>query len=293
MKPFAGIDLTENKKNETPNGDEFLTAKPPEALSQAIDTSGGEALDMLLVKTKLPLGLRIIKWVCAFLALFTVAAVTAYGTADENTTLPEGLRLAYADMPWLFYLGAAFIIVWAVISIAAHRKEKSVSESDESKNLMDRVNTLAENILGELGVPADAANVDVLSFTYKIKKGEAVPCERALDTTPFTAFTYKAFRDGENLHLADADGKYSFPLSSIRTIRKINKRISMLGWCKDEDPDKGEYKKYKMTVDQYGNVWFKPYYVLELERAGEIWGIYFPCYELDVFEKLTGIGVEQ
>ena len=28
---------------------------------------------------------------------------------------------------------------------------------------------------------------------------------------------------------------------------------------------------------------------LELEHEGETWGIYFPCYELPVFEELTGL----
>lgn len=293
MKPFAGTDITENKKNEVTNGSEFLTATPSEAQSQALDTSGDEALDMLLKKTKLPLGLRIIKWVCAFLGLLAVGFIVTYITADETVTPLEGLHGAWTNFSWVFFVGAALIIVWAIISITAHRKEKSVSESDESKNLMDRVSTITDVIFGELGVPADAVSVDVLSFTYKIKNGDIVPCEGTFDTTPFTSFTYKAFSDGENLHLADAEGKYSFPLSSLRGMRRVNKRISVFGWGKDEDPTKGEYKKYKMTVDEYGNVHLKPYYILETEHAGEIWGIYFPCYELDAFEKLTGIKPEE
>lgn len=294
MKPFAGTDITENKKNEVTNGSEFLTATPSEAQSQALDTSGDEALDMLLKKTKLPLGLRIIKWICAFLGLMAVGFIMTYITAFDKDLLPiEGLHSAWTDFPWVFFVAAAAIIIWAIIAIAAHHKEKSVSESDESKNLMDRVSTITDVIFGELGVPADAVDVDVLSFTYKIKNGDIVPCEGAFDATPFTSFTYKAFTDGENLHLADAEGKYSFPLSSLCGIRRVNKRISVFGWSKDEDPTKGEYKKYKMTVDQYGNLCLKPYYILELEYAGETWGIYFPCYELDAFEKLTGIKAEE
>jgi len=37
MKPFLGIDLTTNKKNDQLNGNDFLAAKPSLALSQALE----------------------------------------------------------------------------------------------------------------------------------------------------------------------------------------------------------------------------------------------------------------
>ena len=36
MKPFLGIDLTQNKKNSEINGEEFLAAKPSPALAQTL-----------------------------------------------------------------------------------------------------------------------------------------------------------------------------------------------------------------------------------------------------------------
>ena len=36
MKPFLGIDITTNRKNERLNGNEFLMLKPSEILSQMI-----------------------------------------------------------------------------------------------------------------------------------------------------------------------------------------------------------------------------------------------------------------
>ena len=44
-----------------------------------------------------------------------------------------------------------------------------------------------------------------------------------------------------------------------------------------------------MTVNKFGNVFFKPYYILEIEKDNQTFGIYFPCYELDAIEKLTGL----
>ena len=36
MKPFLGIDITTNRKNERLNGNEFLILKPSEILSQTL-----------------------------------------------------------------------------------------------------------------------------------------------------------------------------------------------------------------------------------------------------------------
>ena len=47
-----------------------------------------------------------------------------------------------------------------------------------------------------------------------------------------------------------------------------------------------------MTANQFGQVFSKPYHVLEFEAGEEEWGIYFPCYELPTFKKLTGLDAE-
>lgn len=53
------------------------------------------------------------------------------------------------------------------------------------------------------------------------------------------------------------------------------------------------YKAYKLSEGDNGLIYCKPYYILELDRAGERWGIYFPCYELPAFERATGLTAEE
>lgn len=45
MKPFLGIDVTENKKNEQSNGEEFLLAKISPEMSQELAASMESAMD--------------------------------------------------------------------------------------------------------------------------------------------------------------------------------------------------------------------------------------------------------
>ena len=84
---------------------------------------------------------------------------------------------------------------------------------------------------------------------------------------------------------------YSLDLDELRQIAKVNKRIVVIGWNKEESPKKGEYKEYKISVNDgaANTVSYKPYYILEGVHNGEAYGIYFPCYELPTFERLTGL----
>lgn len=59
MKPFLGIDITTNRKNERLNGNEFLMLKPSEILSQTLAKTT-EQKDVIIQKSKMPLLLRII-----------------------------------------------------------------------------------------------------------------------------------------------------------------------------------------------------------------------------------------
>ena len=78
------------------------------------------------------------------------------------------------------------------------------------------------------------------------------------------------------------------PLSSIKTIHKIDNKNAMFIWNKAVPHNKGEYKQYKMKEDEMGNIRCKAYYILEFENNGELHGIYFPEYELETIKTITG-----
>ena len=79
----------------------------------------------------------------------------------------------------------------------------------------------------------------------------------------------------------------------MKNIQIVKKHIRVAGWNKETPPNKGIYKQYKLTVDQYGCVHSKTYGILELERNGQSYGLYIPCYELPRIEKLTGLTAKE
>jgi len=67
MKPFLGIDISENSKNEIMNGDEFVAAKASDEVLKRVEETSAEAMKHAQ-RAKLPLFLRIIMYVFGVVA---------------------------------------------------------------------------------------------------------------------------------------------------------------------------------------------------------------------------------
>ena len=285
MKPFWGIDLTHDKKNEQPNGKEFLIARPSSDRVRTVLSLSKQADNAIDRRSKFPLVIRILHWFCGVIGVCAAIDVLDALTEEGRVSFSE----AYQNIPWLFWLAGGCLSVWLIFKILSVKKEKRVLECDELKHTLSSIDSFCNAIYSELSVPADAQTVDLLSFFYKSKNSDIKVIEKGFQVVPYFNLAFKIFADSENLYLMNLDGKYSFPLSSLQAIRFVNKKIGASQWNKEEAPNKGIYKHYKITRGNYGCIHFKPYYILELDHNGETWGIYFPCYELPVFEALTGM----
>ena len=282
MKPFYGVDLTNDKHNLQHNGKEFLTATPSPALMQAFDDAGQTAAQRANAAL-LPLWLRIIQTVAGAYCLIVVLSVM-------RNLYDISLEAAFANAPWIFISAGICFVVWGILQLMSMGKKKRVLDTEEQKRLQRNLQTLQDNILAELGVPQNAAQLDVLSMGYKTKKDKLKPCVTGMRYAAYQNRAFRSYCDGENLYLVNLQGKYSFPLAGLTKLRTVNKSLSFTGWHKTAGPTE---KPYKLNMNQYGVITCKPYYVLELEYRGESWGILLPGYEKSVITELTGLQAQQ
>ncbi|MBQ8892841.1 MAG: hypothetical protein IJ043_00350 [Clostridia bacterium] len=288
MKPFLGIDITNNKKNEENNSDALICRSASPALRKAQEEAGKQASKQLMKVLGKTLALSLTKYLC----LIAAVTVTLAGPVQLYTGHDFSLRAAYEDSPWLFWLVAAMWIGTVAVWILLSKKQKKADESEEDADLdpaFSDLESIGEAIAAELGIPENAPLVDVITFTYKQKDDEAVPKAADPDFTPYTIEILHAYREGENLCLVGEADQYAFPLSGLKTIRTVDKRLSVFSfWNKETNFDEGIYRAYDIK-EKDSNLLIKPYHILEAEINGTLWGIYFPCYELPVFEELTGL----
>ena len=279
-KPLFCIDITENKNNDVINGEEFITLAAPTQKIEEYETKQ-ESIEETVKKTHLPLWLIIIQYLSAFLFIVTV-----------SSTIEVGLRAAMQNAPFLVMSGFLGGIVWGVLTLVAFIKKKKITSEEKLEEKLEELSNNSDTLYRDLGVPEDALNVDILVFRYKIKKGEIRPeLISVLQTTPYINTPVKIYATENELNVADISNVYSFERSELKSISRVNKRIAIPSWNKDEPPTKGKYKPFKMSVNS-GNIFLKPYYILNIERDGQCFGIYLPCYDLESFEGLTGLVAE-
>lgn len=278
MKPFLGVDLTQNKKNDQINGEEFIIQKPSPALAQSLESALGRSGDMI-EKSKLPLILRIIQYLCYFAAI-----VTVLGILRSDVPISEG----YKNAPYIYWAAVICGVIAAVLALLGKIKANRVFGKEESQHTVSNLEGVADAIYTEMKIPEQARDVDVLSFFYKVKGDQIKTCEKGVQIAQYLNPELKVYADAKNLYLADLNQKYAIPQASILGIRTVNKHIRIESWNKSTPMNKGIYKQYKLTEDKYGCVHCKCYHIIEVDHNGQRFGIYIPCYELPVFEALTG-----
>lgn len=284
MKPFLGIDITKDKKNEQYNGQEFVVSTVSQEHMQIMDHAVENVIDTVH-KAEIPLFMQIIQWVCGIVGALALVGVLGAMSGEELLSFAQ----VYNNASWIVWLGGLCLLACLALTIMSHKKQKDVLGNGEDEYLSSRLNRIAEGIYAELGTPHDAVEVDILSFKYKMKDEVPIPKEIGMDFAPYRNLVFKVFVSEEQLCLTNLEHKYAFALSDLQRIRSVRKSISVEGWNKEIEPNKGEYKPYKIQMDNFGCVHYKSYYILELRHDGGIWGIYLPSYELAVFEKLTGL----
>lgn len=274
MKPLFGFDLTNDKKNQTFYADKFLTKEVDNEILQRINDATS-AIESTIKKASVPSVLMIIQYLAFIYGIIVVGSMLG---ADVS------FSQAFKNAPVMCVTGILSLIPATIIWFYSKMKQKKVYSDANAKVQMEKLEKYADEAFDNLGVPKDCSSLaDILLFSFKCKDGNV-----KITSPTFINHVYRVYRDGYALCIADVGSLYTFPYETFKAIRKVKKAAILSTWNKDEPFNKGEYKKYKIEQTNIG-IRSKPYYILEIEKDGETYGIYFPCYELPTFEALTGL----
>ena len=234
----------------------------------------------LEAKASLPLIWRIIQWGCGL-----AAAITAISFVGGAARL--GVEQAFQNAPALIWIFAACMIVYFVLKIWGNRRNKTLMKSGEVEQFDAKVQEVVGAAYEELGVPEDAVRLDAFVFRYKEKDGKI--SVRSMGFFDFINVEIRAYVKDGDLCFADTESVYALPMASLKGIQTLKKTAMFHGWNKELPPTDKSFKPYRVAINQYESIYCKPYHILEAEVCGEVWGVYFPGYELPAYEALTGL----
>jgi hypothetical protein len=279
MKVFFGTNLTLDKNNDRMDGEDFGVERLPESQETALDESASH-LDALQSRAQFPSFLRAIRTACGLIAI-----VLGVSILRALTEIP--LKNAYANAPVLFWLVPLTAAVWGTLTYLGIQRKKAVESGEEAKNALKAADALMRSCYDTLGVPKHADEMDVLCSQYCVKDGQIVNKPTACYT--FVNAELKVFVQDDALCFADISQKICVPLSSLQSIRRIEKSITFPTWNKETSFKDAPYDQYKISATRFGYS-IKSYYALCIRgEGGEDYELYFPAYELPTVQKLTGL----
>jgi len=219
--------------------------------------------------------------------------------------------------PWaekiLLVVWIAFIVGLAH-RIIKHFGLKKLMTREQKEQALEEIAEIRKASMEMLEIPDDAKSVDIFSCTYRVKGNEpvidkverlvgsgtakgnkarfdtyAVLPMRAVSFNNIDCWIYK--QDGR-IYISDGIRRMAIPGDGITGIQKIKKRVIFEGWNKPEKHSSSEYRGYgikRVSDHRFEDYRVWNYYALTFTAKGYDFEMYFPAYELETIEEMTGL----
>lgn len=286
MKVLFGTDITKDKKNTAVDGDEFILRSLPDAVTEKrnkafekeIDRAGSTAMRF-----------RIIQVIGSILLFFGLLGIVEVFEDEAGMSLSLMREAILQNILWFSILFVAFLLGVLILVICEAKRKKKMTEYEKDDAIEDK--KYIQQALTVLGVPKSAKNVDIICPNYVIRNGE--PVLKPLKVFGFLNAELKLFSDESAVYIANAENLYFIGFTDIERISKHNGKLNLMFWNKNIGYNEEKYQKYNIKKCGELNYAINEYYSLDINREGETYKMYFPPYELDVIERLTGMKYEE
>lgn len=268
MKNIFGRNITDKKIDDdiAIDGRGFITAEIDNYLLEEYKRIREILSKDLNFYKKLKLVGSFAGWIALCLGLYLMADIWDF------------VSLTMSSLYFLCFL--FFLILWIVLLIAIPVMIKKYVETQNYQEKSKKLDEIGNQIKEQLGIPEDAAVIDILAYNYKLKKEKEV-----LQGLGYLNMSCFLFQKENDLCIADHQMRISLPLEQITEISEIKKRIPFLNWNKEKSYTDKEYKKYKITCGN-GIYYIKPCYALRIEDIGEKYELFIMPYDLKTLLNL-------
>ncbi len=202
------------------------------------------------------------------------------------------LRYRFSEVlqnaPWMYALeGTAFVVWFSILLYALQYKKHSRSFSPfGTQTAMEH--HLMNDCKAALGIPADAAVVDVLAAVYTVgKNGHRHYTEKTMTgALRYHNLPTPIFADTEALYLSDFTRLFRIPLSSICSVTTANRRVVLQNWNKENSPHAKAYRAFGLRQAFH----LKAYCCqVEIHDPRGEYCLLIPNYDLPTFLKTANL----
>ena len=180
---------------------------------------------------------------------------------------------------------AGVLILTGIILAIIHHKKTKAAEDKPDENLEQLNNLYGDfdvEVKKDLGVPADAPEVEIFIHTYSAddkKKKKPV----------YELYPTIAFIEDDKLCFWYGEAVVGFPMSEIESLVKVNDPITFDSWMSDDPHDSLKYAQYgieKKEVDYEEEYTMTGYHSLRLMHEGDPFELLFPLFDAEKLLKL-------
>ena len=285
MKHFACADLNEQHPDDSIEYT-FTELSAVEIAEEKIDKIDKlkEKLEKAKENAKIPKWLKITYLACvAFILIF----ISVVSLRDKSIPFEQFLT----QSP-IFIIFCFIFCALGLVSIKATKiKQRAVYDD----RMLDEKVELAKRELAkayeEAGISPRAIDVDLLIFDYTEENGKTVIRNTDDGDTPYMTNEVKMYEKNGRFCIFYDPHVCSFEKSELKAIKKIDEKITVSLFLFDWESERRARLKQK-NIEPNDDADFDGYFYLLVEQNGEEYAVYFPSYELDTIEKLTGMKAE-
>lgn len=276
MKYLLCNDVTLDKNNEIPNGQEFLTAELQQAQQDELERREKEA-EKAERRGALPKWLDVVRYLLLVAGL--IGAVGLFRAIADGVSPVQAYRNAPAVI-WGTVLG---LLIGGALTVYKKLQSKTAEKSEASVAAQSRLQSCRQSADACLRIPAEAERMDVLLFSYRMKNGAPEILDTAIN------LEMRLFREDGSLCVTDGIQKYALPLDALTGIDLWKHGIPIVFWNKNEKPNSKSFRNAGIMLQNDMPVGLRFCCRLNLQKDGQDYALAFPAYELPTVTKLTAL----